>query len=952
MAILIATVPSGATPQAATPTFSPAAGTYATARTVTISTTTVGAAIYYTINGGIPSTSSTLYTGPLNISSNSNIQAIAVLTGYLNSAVGSAAYSIGNAAAAPTFTPSAGTYSGAQSVVLASATTGASIYYTTDGSTPTITSTPYMSAITVSVSETIKAIAIATGYLNSSVASASYTITGGSANYLGVNLSGLSYYDSEMPFLNALKQTSGWGMVPSGLGQGDLQVDSDGYVTSMTTISGATLTSINAAVFVNIANGSAGLPPNQTGYYPPGPYRFQFTGKGTFYFYGYSGQPTDVTAISSSSPGVTVSGGQLVSTSTGVVNVTLTINSPSNTGFRFVITAIPDNVNYPRAMSFVQSTYASNYDAGEILHPLFKASMASYDRVRFMDLLSTNNQTQQLTFGALANGQSGNIYLHSVDGVSGQNYPQSGSISQDISTGIWTFTATSPALTAGQGVLITGTPPTGFTSGTTYFVLASNLSSTTCQLSATIGGSPIVPSVSSSSCAINAGSVWPYATGNYYITFANAQAQVVECACVCGSQVVTLSTALTSAVPYTNTYTNGAWYLINGPTPTGNSWSNRTLPSNFGWGSRQGAPYEVCFQLANELGVDPWIVFPMGCDSSHFTGMAALAKNGTGSGLASFTGVPSTATIYCEFSNEVWNGAFQQFHYVGIVGPALWPSSSVYQGQEFYGTQVAKMGQAFQAEYGSAYGTQVKTIMGMQTDGGNGYSFMNTAMNAPDWVAQGNPAPYTLVHGLCMFAYFTAANDGSNLSSADSANILSFPTQAAQLNEFFSLMYTNVGHTSSGGGYTYSSIASGGILAGMIGPLASVIAQIRASTYSYKNIPIHGYETGDSWNNYTGSQASFMTFLYAAHRDPRSQYIYYDPGNVMYGTYGYASANGQTGFLPAMINAGLVDFNHFNSVTTLTVSGCWGALESVMQPVSPLTSAPPKYQGLANWAAA
>ena len=79
------------------------------------------------------------------------------------------------AVAAPTFTPAAGTFDAAQSVTLDCETSGASIYYTLDGTTPTSSSTLYNGAITVSETKTIKAIAIK-GSDNSSVATATYTI--------------------------------------------------------------------------------------------------------------------------------------------------------------------------------------------------------------------------------------------------------------------------------------------------------------------------------------------------------------------------------------------------------------------------------------------------------------------------------------------------------------------------------------------------------------------------------------------------------------------------------------------------------------------------------------------------------------------------------------------------------------------------------------------------------
>jgi len=162
-----------------TPTLSPAAGTYTTTQSVTISDSTSGTTIYYTTNGTTPTTSSTKYTGAVSVSASETIEAIAVATGYTNSAVATAAYTITPVLPTPTFSPAAGTYTTTQSVTISDSTSGAIIYYTTNGTTPTTSSTKYTGAVSVSASETIKAIAIATGYTNSAVATAAYTIATG-----------------------------------------------------------------------------------------------------------------------------------------------------------------------------------------------------------------------------------------------------------------------------------------------------------------------------------------------------------------------------------------------------------------------------------------------------------------------------------------------------------------------------------------------------------------------------------------------------------------------------------------------------------------------------------------------------------------------------------------------------------------------------------------------------
>ena len=159
---------------AAAPTFSPAAGSYATSQSVTIGDATSGATIYYTTNGTTPTTSSAVYSGPLTVSATETLEAIAVATGYSNSPVATAAYTIAPTLPAPAFSPAAGSYSTTQSVTVSDSTAGATIYYTTNGTTPTTSSTKYTGAITVSATETLEAIAVEAGYTNSEAVTAAY----------------------------------------------------------------------------------------------------------------------------------------------------------------------------------------------------------------------------------------------------------------------------------------------------------------------------------------------------------------------------------------------------------------------------------------------------------------------------------------------------------------------------------------------------------------------------------------------------------------------------------------------------------------------------------------------------------------------------------------------------------------------------------------------------------
>lgn len=108
--------PAGSIPVTARPVFSETGGTYTSAQTISISDATPGATIYYTTDGvTIPTASSMAYSGSIPVSSSETIIAIAVSTGYSNSPVTSAVYTIN----LPSFT-----VAGAPVTVLPGATTG------------------------------------------------------------------------------------------------------------------------------------------------------------------------------------------------------------------------------------------------------------------------------------------------------------------------------------------------------------------------------------------------------------------------------------------------------------------------------------------------------------------------------------------------------------------------------------------------------------------------------------------------------------------------------------------------------------------------------------------------------------------------------------------------------------------------------------------------------------
>lgn len=161
--------------KAVAPNFTPNPGTFFDDQYVAITTTTPEAEIRYTKDGGEPSLSSALYTGPVLIDGTTTLKARAFRDGWTGSNVTTGTYTI--KVNAPTFNPPQGSYSGPQYIAMASATPGAEIRYTLNGSTPTQNSTVYTAPVLVSTNSVIQAIAFKPGLTPSSISVGNFLIT-------------------------------------------------------------------------------------------------------------------------------------------------------------------------------------------------------------------------------------------------------------------------------------------------------------------------------------------------------------------------------------------------------------------------------------------------------------------------------------------------------------------------------------------------------------------------------------------------------------------------------------------------------------------------------------------------------------------------------------------------------------------------------------------------------
>lgn len=346
-----------------------------------------------------------------------------------------------------------------------------------------------------------------------------------------------------------------------------------------------------------------------------------------------------------------------------------------------------------------------------------------------------------------------------------------------------------------------------------------------------------------------------------------------------------------------------AWLKIDGrPTPPPGNWASRPQLSDAGWGSWKGAPLEAVISLCNAVSADCWINVPHTADDDYITQMATLVHQQLG----------STQKVYVEFSNEVWNTSYLQYHYATEQGAALWPSNpKPFKGnRDWYGMRVAQMCDIWAQVWGGD-DSRVHCLLAAQ---GAVTATAIESLNCPLW--SGAPCYKHHITDVAIAPYFgwPAKQVPRTWMTLDSRTLV---------DDIFKQFET--------GGLVTNPFT--GFSGGAVRQQSDEEAEYQKALAPY-HLPIIAYEGGQGVQGFPFFRdgSAVENAYIAANRDSRMTAVYTKA------LEDWKANGGQTYVI-------------FNDVQAPSQYGEWGALESFMDTVSPLSSAPPKWQAIQNFIA-
>lgn len=122
-------------------------------------------------------------------------------------------------------------------------------------------------------------------------------------------------------------------------------------------------------------------------------------------------------------------------------------------------------------------------------------------------------------------------------------------------------------------------------------------------------------------------------------------------------------------------------------------WADRATPMFQTQGDDAGVALEYMIRLSNTLGADPWFCIPHMASDDYVRSFAEMVKAGLDPGLK----------IYVEYSNECWNGIFEQARYCRDKGKELGLSGNGYQAQlRYYSKRSVEIFRIWEEVFGGA----------------------------------------------------------------------------------------------------------------------------------------------------------------------------------------------------------------------------------------------------------
>jgi hypothetical protein len=249
----------------------------------------------------------------------------------------------------------------------------------------------------------------------------------------------------------------------------------------------------------------------------------------------------------------------------------------------------------------------------------------------------------------------------------------------------------------------------------------------------------------------------------------------------------------------------------------------------------------------------------------------------------------ATQKIYVEFSNEVWNGGYAQAAYAAAQGKALWPNAGASPGaynRSWFGMRTAQMCDIWKSVWG-ADASRLVCVLGAQA-GNTGTA--TQALDCPLWTGNGNaPCSNHNINAVAVAPYFgNFPAQKSLLAAVDGGHEQLFQAIDSDL----------------------SQVAKG---------------EVQDKTYLARyNLPIIAYEGGQSL---VSNDSAMLSLYIAANRSPSMATAY------------------TTAFKDWKSNGGQL-YVVYSDITKPSQYGEFGALESFMDTVNPLSSAPPKWQAI------